>query len=260
MKWEFSDVPPHLTQSAVQRFRLPSAPMNPKSDAEPQPGDDLVVFSIVRESKCAECGEELFKGSLLRMEKEKPLCMRCADLDHLVFLPRGNVAITRRSRKYSALSAVVVRFSRSRGRYERQGLLVEPEAIARAEAESESDAEQRARARKHAAIVRDQREKDYLVEFQGAIRARFPGCPPANVAEIAHHACEKYSGRVGRSAFAKELDDAAVDLAVRAHIRHRHTDYDRLLNRGVDRSYARAQVGGKLAEVEARWRGGESRS
>jgi len=77
---------------------------------------EIVVFSILKPSVCAECGEELWKASFLRMEKGKPLCLECADLDHLVFIPRGDAALTRRSRKYSTLSAVVVRFSRSRER------------------------------------------------------------------------------------------------------------------------------------------------
>ena len=62
---------------------------------------EIVVFSILKPSACAECGEELWKGSFLRMEKAKPLCLECADLDHLVFIPRGDAALTRRSRKYS---------------------------------------------------------------------------------------------------------------------------------------------------------------
>lgn len=53
---------------------------------------------------------------------------------------------------------------------------------------------------------------------------------------------------------AKELDGKAVDLAVRAHIRHRETSYDRLLNRGVERLAARNQVAAELDEVEALWR------
>jgi hypothetical protein len=110
-------------------------------------GGDIVVFSILKPSACAECGAELWKGSFLRMEKEKPLCLECADLDHLVFLPRGDVALTRRSRKYSILSAVVVRFSRSRKRYERQGLLVESGALERAQEECLSDEEKRRIAR-----------------------------------------------------------------------------------------------------------------
>jgi hypothetical protein len=86
---------------------------------------ELVVFDILRDSKCSECGKELGKGDFLFMEGKHPVCLSCADFDHLIYLPRGDAALTRRAKKYSALSAIVVRFSRSRGRYERQGILVE---------------------------------------------------------------------------------------------------------------------------------------
>jgi hypothetical protein len=54
-------------------------------------------------------------------------------MDHLVFLPSGDAGLTRRAHRASELSAVVVRFSRTRKRYERQGLLVEGAALAQAE-------------------------------------------------------------------------------------------------------------------------------
>lgn len=57
------------------------------------------------------------------------LCMRCAGMDQLVFLPAGDAALTRRAREASRLSAIVVRFSRSRRRYERRGILVEEAAL-----------------------------------------------------------------------------------------------------------------------------------
>ena len=68
------------------------------------------------------------------MPRRSRLCMY-AVLDHLVYLGRGDAALTRRARKYSSLAAVVVRFSRARKQYERQGILVEPEALHRAEGE-----------------------------------------------------------------------------------------------------------------------------
>ncbi|MBW1803359.1 MAG: DUF2293 domain-containing protein, partial [Deltaproteobacteria bacterium] len=37
---------------------------------------------------------------------------------------------------------------------------------------------------------------------------------------IAEHACRKYSGRIGRTASAKSLDEEAAKLAIIAHIRH----------------------------------------
>jgi len=81
--------------------------------AEPK---EILVFSILRDSKCEECGERLSKGSFLTMENSRPHCLECADLDHLVYLERGDVCITRRAKKYSSLSAIVLKFSRSRHR------------------------------------------------------------------------------------------------------------------------------------------------
>lgn len=217
-------------------------------------GEDVVVFSILKLSTCSECGAELPKGSYLRMEKDKPLCLECADLDHLVVLPRGDAALTRRSRKYSTLSAVVVRFSRSRGRYERQGLLVEAPALERAQKECLGDEERRRIARGRAAAARKRADAQHVAQFAGRIRSSYPACPSAEAAAVAGHACEKYSGRVGRSAGAKKLDAEAVELALRAHIRHSHTEYDRLLGRGWDRGEARAAVAAKVEQVLERWR------
>ena len=90
----------------------------------------LVVIQPIRDWACAECGGT---GDLLRMDDAGPLCLSCADLDHLAFLPAGDTALTRRATKASSLSAVVVRWSRSRKRYERQGVLVEDHALALAE-------------------------------------------------------------------------------------------------------------------------------
>jgi len=215
---------------------------------------EIVVFSILKPSACAECGAELWKGRFLRMEKGTPLCLECADLDHLVFLPRGDTALTRRSRKYSTLSAVVVRFSRSRKRYERQGLLVESGAIERAQEECLNDEKKRRIAQEKAALVREQADHQYVAQFTESIRSRYPDCPAGEAEAIAKHACEKYSGRVGRSAGAKSFDATAIDLAVKAHVRHAHTEYDRLLSQGWERSEARSGVSGRVTEIMKQWR------
>ncbi len=217
--------------------------------------DEIVVFSIVRNSTCSECESELWRGEFLRMEKDRPLCLSCADLDHLVFLPRGNTALTRRARKYSSLHAVVVRFSRARKRYERQGLLVEEQALTRAEEECLKDEEARARARERAAERRAAANEQYVATFRSRIAELFPNAPSEEQAAIAERACRVGSGRVGRTAAAKELEPGALELAVRAHVRHQHTRYDELLAQGLDRSEARAAVQGEVEEVLARWRG-----
>ena len=91
---------------------------------------ELVVIVPHKDWVCIECDGT---GDLLIMDGPGPFCMACAGLDHLVYLPSGDAGITRRARKASSLSAVVVRFSRTRKRYERQGILVEPEALEQAQ-------------------------------------------------------------------------------------------------------------------------------
>jgi hypothetical protein len=102
---------------------------------EPAGEAELKVFISHRDSVCDECREELGRGAWLFLVDNRALCLACADLDHLEFLASGDTAVTRRARKHSRLCAVVLKWSRARRRYERQGLLVEEEAIARAEQE-----------------------------------------------------------------------------------------------------------------------------
>jgi hypothetical protein len=220
-----------------------------------QEDDEIVTFLIVRESTCAECGAELLKGSLLRIEEKRSLCLTCADLDHLVFLPCGDTTLTRRASKYSTLRAIVLRFSRPRRRYERQGVLVEEAALERAERECLADAEARARSRARAALRRDEQDARYVKEFAERLSELFPACPVEERQAVANHACQKYSGRVGRSAAARNFNPRAIELAVRAHARHKHTDYDRLLARGMSRMDAREAVGGAVDDVMMRWQG-----
>jgi hypothetical protein len=87
----------------------------------------VVVLPLKAEWKCHRCSGS---GDLLMMENPGPACLRCVGLDDLVFLPAGDALVTRRAKAKSPRHAVVVRFSKTRGRYERQGLLVEPQALA----------------------------------------------------------------------------------------------------------------------------------
>ncbi len=193
---------------------------------------DLVVISPIKQWACASCGGT---GDLLFMEDAGPLCLDCADLGHLDFLPAGDAAMTRRAKKSSRLSAVVVRWSRSRKRYERQGILAEPEAIDRAEQECLSDIELRARRRERDQVRRAEEDLRFEEEFAAAIRDQFPGCPASRSEAIARHTGARGSGRVGRSALGRAADPDAVRLAVAASVRHADTGYDELLMSGIDR-------------------------
>ncbi|MGC4051197.1 MAG: DUF2293 domain-containing protein [Paludibaculum sp.] len=215
------------------------------------------LFQILRDSECTECGAEVQSGSLLYLEAQQPLCLACARLDELEYLPAGDAALTRRSTKYSSRTAVVVRFSRARGRYERQGILVEPAALERAEQECAADADQRARARAAGAAQREKEDREFIAILTRQILVLFPGCPPREAGRIAAHTAVRGSGRVGRTAAARKLDERALHAAVAAAVRHNHTDYDERLSAGADRESARAAVGPQVHRILDAWRRAE---
>lgn len=215
---------------------------------------DLKVFIPTGESTCDECKQKLGRGAWICLAGERgALCLSCADLDHLEFLPRGDAALTRRARKHSTLSAVVLKWSRARKQYERQGVLVEAPGLAQAEAECLADADARERRTEREAERRAELDLAYVATFARRVRELFPGCPAGKEQLIAEHACLKYSGRVGRSAAAKTLDEEAVRLAVIAHVRHVETAYDDLLAAGRDRHEARREIEDQVRLVLAGW-------
>jgi hypothetical protein len=212
---------------------------------------DLVVVSPLNDWTCAGCGGS---GDLLIMEGTGPLCMACADMDHLVFLGAGDAALTRRAKRAGRLSAVVVRFSRSRRRYERQGILVEEAALERAERECLADTEARARRRERDAVRRAEEDRELQARMAAEIAREFPGCPGPRAQAIARHAAARRSGRVGRSAAGRALDPRALGLAVIASVRHEDTRYDELLMAGLERSQARERVSNEVDRLLDAWR------
>lgn len=213
---------------------------------------ELVVISPLHDDwTCHECGGS---GSLLLMEGPGPLCLGCADLDHLVFLPAGDATLTRRAKKASTLSAVVVRFARARKRYERQGILVEREALEAAEQSCLDDEEVRARRRERDHERRTDQDEQFVRQLRAEVLRLFPGCPIARAKAIAAWTGLRGSGRVGRSAAGRVLDPQAVERAVVASVRHQDTGYDILLMGGVPRAQAREQVQADVRAVLDRWR------
>ncbi len=215
---------------------------------------EQVAFEVLRDSRCSECGVELPSSSFLMMEAGQPLCLACSRLDDHEFLPAGDTALTRRASKYSELRAVVVRFNRSCQRYERQGVLVEAAALEKAERECAEDAEERKAARARAAEVRRAQDKDLVVRMAARLCELFPRCPQAEIQAIAEHTAARGSGRVGRSAAGRGLEESALTAAVAAAIRHRHTDYDALLAAGLDRALARERVANRVQAILDAWR------
>jgi hypothetical protein len=213
---------------------------------------DLVVVAPLDAWTCASCSDT---GPYLIMEDDRPHCLTCADLDHLVFLPSGNAALSRRAKQDSGLCAVVVRYNRRRKVYQRQGLLVEERALALAEERCLADEEVRLRRRERDRVRRAEQDVEFQERMSAEIARLFPGCPPERARAIAEHAGQRGSGRVGRTAAARALDESAITLAVVASIRHLDTDYDRLLMSGVPRMEARDRIRGRIEEKLAEFRG-----
>jgi hypothetical protein len=213
---------------------------------------DLLVILPVRDWTCTGCGRE--DGDFLMMEDAGPLCLTCADLDTLVFLPAGDATLTRRAKKASGLSAVVVRWSRSRKRYERQGILVEEAALREAEESCLADEEVRLRQRERDRERRAHQDVELTARMAEEISRLFPACPRERAEAIAAHTALRGSGRVGRSAAGRALAEDALVSAVVASVRHEDTDYDALLMAGVPREEARARIRASVDAVLDRWR------
>ena len=155
--------------------------------------------------------------------------------------------------KNSSLSAVVVRFSRARNRYERQGILVAENALERAEQQCPADEESRARRRDRDAVRRAHEDLELQARMAVAIGKLFPGCPPGG---------PRRSPDTPRSAAAAGWDAPppaghwreALELAVLASVRHQDTGYDELLMSGVDRATARDHVRDRVNAVLDEWR------
>jgi hypothetical protein len=223
-----------------------------RADQPDQPGrpPDLVAVLPVRDWTCAECGGT---GDFLVMDDIGALCLTCADMDHLVFVPAGDAAITRRARQASTLSAVVVRWSRARKRYERQGILAEEPALRQAEERCLADSEARLRRRDRDTARRAEQDVAFQSRMAKEIRRLYPGCPAGRAQAIARHAGLRGSGRVGRSAAGRALAEDAITLAVIASVRHEDTNYDALLMSGLPRAAARDRVRPAIEDVLGTW-------
>ncbi|KAL7787872.1 hypothetical protein V8C37DRAFT_389326 [Trichoderma ceciliae] len=90
--------------------------------------------------------------------------------------------------------------------------------------------------------------------FEKAIRRLFAKIPKQDLATILKCTLRKRSGRVGRTG--KLALDKKAYLAVQAHIRHCHTNYDKITKATQDRDAARRAIREKVSKLLIEW-GGE---
>jgi hypothetical protein len=81
----------------------------------------------------------------------------------------------------------------------------------------------------------------------------FPRCPAPRAEAMARHTSLRGSGRVGRSAAGRSLDEEAIRAAVVASVRHEDTEYDSLLMSGVSREDARDRIRAAVDRILAAW-------
>jgi hypothetical protein len=203
-----------------------------------------------------KCKAFIPKGAYFVAENEnyRGTCFKCSPFVSYTLLPPGDAAMTRRSKKYSELCGVVQFWNQKRKRYERKGQFVTQSAILQARTECEADQLQRAAKNEKAALVREVKDKEYISDFAKAIRQRYPNCPSKREMLIAKHACEKHSGRVGRTAAAKEFNDTMIDLAVEAHIRHTETSYDKEFGKGKLKKEIRSELKTDIRQIMMKWK------
>jgi hypothetical protein len=218
----------------------------------PQPDIRLAVHILSDDSTCKKCGSVIDAGEISVQEYNGATCLQCAGLDHLVFLESGNATLTGRAVKQFGRRIIVQRIYKTRPA-RRWGVLVDQQAIDRAQALCVEDAEKRAQNRVKQVAHRMKKDEEFAGKFAEKIGILCPNCPADERLAIAQHACSRGSGRVGRSASGQQLDDQAIKLAVIAHIRHVHTNYENLVYGQTEREWVRELVKPQIDAIYNSW-------
>ena len=82
--------------------------------------------------------------------------------------------------------------------------------------------------------------------FEAALRRLAPKIPPHEFGAVIDHALDS-------AGLESAAPDTAAWLSLVAYVRHRFTDYDKLLAQGYDRDSARHFVAGEMTEIMKGW-------
>ncbi|KAI0139559.1 hypothetical protein F4776DRAFT_662512 [Hypoxylon sp. NC0597] len=159
------------------------------------------------------------------------------------FLPRGDPYMTLNCRKKARAEGYDVYVVRNR-KHQQIGIRV-PAAI---HDRVQEKAEQTRKSRADAVQRKDKRVE---TNFRNSILSQYPKIPTSDLENVVKHATMKYSGRVGRTS--KLALNEKTQLAVRAHVRHNHTDYDALLKNKMSKRKARSQILKKACDITKEW-------
>jgi hypothetical protein len=95
------------------------------------------------------------------------------------------------------------------------------------------------------------RDSGEISKASAELLVQFRKIPAAEKELVLKHGFKKHSGRVGRTA--SITLEKKVTLAVIAHIRHKHTEYDALLRAGEAREKARKLTWKTIEGVMKQW-------
>ncbi|TAL08929.1 MAG: DUF2293 domain-containing protein [Nitrospirae bacterium] len=157
--------------------------------------------------------------------------------DGWAFLEPGNTFVTRHVKK-GPHWVLMGKHSRRGGYTPTLGVYAPGATIAEARRLEQATTEQRERKRKKSQIQRAAKEQKYRQNFEKAcfdfldFVHEHAELAKQIAREATDQACQVSSGRVGRTA--KLELTKKVELAVRAYLRHNHTDYEEWLSYGTD--------------------------
>ena len=100
-------------------------------------------------------------------------------------------------------------------------------------------------------LATEKRDTALIREAAAELASQFPEMPKEDRELVLKHGFRKHSGRVGRTA--QIPMNRKAQLAVFAHIRHKHTQYDKLLRSGMDRDEARRLVQKRIRSLLRKW-------
>ncbi|CAN8096935.1 unnamed protein product [Discula destructiva] len=175
----------------------------------------------------------------------EPMVRRARIPTGYAFVPKGNVYLTGSCRKQTQATSQPV-YLVVNGSEKQIGIAV-PIAIHQDVQQKELET----RAARASNV--DRRDNSIKNGFEKVVLEEFPRLPREELPKILDKALEKGAGKVGRTG---QLEDRKkAQLAVRAHIRHCHTHYDRILKgprvgssgKNMARRMVQAQVDGLAA-------------
>lgn len=163
-----------------------------------------------------------------------------------VFVPKGNVYITGNCRRLTLAAGEKI-YAVINQKRQSVGIRV-PASVHSQVLEDERDT------RADRASIVQKRDATLEKQFRDAIVQQFPQMPASTIPLVVKRAMLKGSRRVGRTG---KLDiETKALLAVRAHIRHTHTNYDDMLRKKThSKGKARDEVLGKIDELVKSWGG-----